>query len=504
MRPVDRDALAHRATEQLIDRHAERLALDVEQRVFDRGDGARIDPAGRLHLTHPQHRGDLLHRSRVEPDQWLGQAVDHAGQAAAAIGLGVFRPADQAVIGGELEERKSAPAGVAVQVLDLGEFHDVALLAARWQYQADAAQMAEQLLQPVAVRLRQRRPQNRLDVRAQVRLVAGAEQHDIDAGLMAHIAIRRIGQAGGAAWMDQEAERVGMVGQRLRHLALRCQFLHRFGHAVGAGEDAAHGEHQQRADAMFQSCGEHGLAGVLAHQVERDHDDIPDAVGDGAQQHLVFEIVRRGLGDAEEAEFALFLFLQQGRCDHVMHVVVAGGRHRMELKDIDAVDAEFAQRVVEAGDDTFRRPAFAAADDGGLGGDHHAIARHGLDCLADHALGVIGRGGVEQVDALVERGMDDRDGAGLGAAGVQTQPAETAAAETGDADPEFRPAQRGVFHAPTCSLKGSRLAGWRWDATRTRLSLLTRGRRASVNHANDDRGRLADRRHVARCRRAFR
>ena len=65
MRPVDRDALAHRPAEQLVDRHAERLALDVEQRVLDRGDGARVHPARRLHLAHPQHRGDLLHRPRV-------------------------------------------------------------------------------------------------------------------------------------------------------------------------------------------------------------------------------------------------------------------------------------------------------------------------------------------------------------------------------------------------------------------------------------------------------
>ena len=198
---------------------------------------------------------------------------------------------------------------------------------------------------------------------------------------------------------------------------------------------------------MPQSRREHGLARVLAHQVERHHRDVPDPVGDGAQQHLVFEIVGRGLGDAEEAELSPFLLLQQRRCDHVAHIVVAGGRHGVELEHIDAVDAEFAQRVVEAGDDALRRIALAAAEHRRLGGDHHPIARHALDRLADHALGVIGRGGVEQVHAVVESRMDDRDGAGLGAAGVQPQPAETAAAEAGDADLEFRPAQRGVFHA---------------------------------------------------------
>ncbi|MGC2811361.1 MAG: hypothetical protein WA303_13405, partial [Bradyrhizobium sp.] len=62
-------------------------------------------------------------------------------------------------------------------------------MSARGQYQADAAQMAEQFLEPVAVCLRQRWPQDGFDVRAQVRLVTGAEQDDVDAGFMAHIAI---------------------------------------------------------------------------------------------------------------------------------------------------------------------------------------------------------------------------------------------------------------------------------------------------------------------------
>ena len=119
----------------------------------------------------------------------------------------------------------------------------------------------------------------------------------------------------------------------------------------------------------------------------------------------------------------------------------------MQLEHVDAVDAEFAQRVVEAGDHALRRPAFAAADDRGLGGDHHPLARHAPDRLADHALGVIGRRGVQQIDAVVERGMDDRDGARLGAPGVQAQSAESTAAEARDADLEFRPAQRRVVHA---------------------------------------------------------
>src|SRR5580698_1221373 len=49
--------------------------------------------------------------------------MDHRGHAAAAATLGIFRPADQAVIGGHLEERERRPRTVGVQVFDLGYFH---------------------------------------------------------------------------------------------------------------------------------------------------------------------------------------------------------------------------------------------------------------------------------------------------------------------------------------------------------------------------------------------
>src|SRR6185295_15008406 len=45
-RPIDRHPVAQRAAEQLIDRNAERLALDVETGIHDRSDGVRGEPAG--------------------------------------------------------------------------------------------------------------------------------------------------------------------------------------------------------------------------------------------------------------------------------------------------------------------------------------------------------------------------------------------------------------------------------------------------------------------------
>ena len=123
MRPIDRDPFAHRSAKQFVHRHAECLPLDVQQCVLDRCDGARIDATGGLHLTDPQRRGDLLHRARIRADQRLRQAADYAGEAAAAIGLGVFGPADNAIVSGDLEERERAPAGVAMQVIDAGDLH---------------------------------------------------------------------------------------------------------------------------------------------------------------------------------------------------------------------------------------------------------------------------------------------------------------------------------------------------------------------------------------------
>ena len=48
MRPVELQPVAHRAAEQFIDRHAQRLGLDVDERIFDRGDRHLVDAARRL------------------------------------------------------------------------------------------------------------------------------------------------------------------------------------------------------------------------------------------------------------------------------------------------------------------------------------------------------------------------------------------------------------------------------------------------------------------------
>ena len=52
-------------------------------------------------------------------------AADDGRQACAAISLVVFGPADDAIVGGDLEEREIPPPRIAVQVLDLDDLHGV-------------------------------------------------------------------------------------------------------------------------------------------------------------------------------------------------------------------------------------------------------------------------------------------------------------------------------------------------------------------------------------------
>jgi hypothetical protein len=125
MRPVERQAIAYRPAEQCVDRNAQRLGLDVEQGVLDRRHRLLVHTARRLAGDGVLRGHDAFDRPRVLADQALRHAPDHGGEARAAVAFVIFRPADQAVIGGDLEERKVTPAGVTVQILDLDDLHGV-------------------------------------------------------------------------------------------------------------------------------------------------------------------------------------------------------------------------------------------------------------------------------------------------------------------------------------------------------------------------------------------
>ena len=123
MRPVEPEPLALGSAEQLVHRDAEGARLRVEQRVLDGGDGLLDHPAGRLPAHGVERGDDGLAGARVPADHEGGQAVDGRGDAGATERLVVLTPADDAVIGGELEEVEDALAGIGVQVLEARHLH---------------------------------------------------------------------------------------------------------------------------------------------------------------------------------------------------------------------------------------------------------------------------------------------------------------------------------------------------------------------------------------------
>jgi hypothetical protein len=124
MRPIDRQTVAQRAAEQFVDRDAERLRLDVDQRILDRRDRHLIDAARRLPRRRIEQSRDRFDRARVAADQKaLGETLNDAGQPLRAITLHVFRPPGDALVCGDLQKGIDPPAGVAMQVFDLGDFH---------------------------------------------------------------------------------------------------------------------------------------------------------------------------------------------------------------------------------------------------------------------------------------------------------------------------------------------------------------------------------------------
>ncbi len=121
-RPIDRHPVAQSAAEQLVDRNAERLSLDVEAGIHDRGDGVRREPArGRTRLGI-QGRIDATDCARVLADERGAEALDHPGHAftSALIELG---PAGDALVGGDLEERIGVPAAIHMEVFELHDLH---------------------------------------------------------------------------------------------------------------------------------------------------------------------------------------------------------------------------------------------------------------------------------------------------------------------------------------------------------------------------------------------
>jgi hypothetical protein len=123
VRPVEADPVPHGAAQELVDRDAERARLHVHERVLDGADGllddaARRGAAERLHQRHLRLEG-----ARVLADEDGDQAADQLGQPWPAERLVVLAPADEPLVGRDLDEIEASPAGVGMEGLRRGDPH---------------------------------------------------------------------------------------------------------------------------------------------------------------------------------------------------------------------------------------------------------------------------------------------------------------------------------------------------------------------------------------------
>src|SRR5581483_7813567 len=127
VRPVRVDRVAGGAAEELVHGDAERLRLQIEQRILDPGERLLDHRARALPRVPVQLPPDPLHRARVAADDEWREVLDDAGQASRrAVRVGDLGPADGAVVRGRLEEDPRPPAGVAEQGLEPRDLHEPA------------------------------------------------------------------------------------------------------------------------------------------------------------------------------------------------------------------------------------------------------------------------------------------------------------------------------------------------------------------------------------------
>src|SRR5215831_11042192 len=107
--------------------NAERFFLDVQQRVDDRPDGLLIESTGCLHCAVIRRGGNAFDLERILADQEATQRLDDRRPPATARNiLAEFRPADDAVAGGELQERRRTPSEVTAEDVERANLHGAA------------------------------------------------------------------------------------------------------------------------------------------------------------------------------------------------------------------------------------------------------------------------------------------------------------------------------------------------------------------------------------------
>ena len=205
------------------------------------------------------------------------------------------------------------------------------------------------------------------------------------------------------------------------------------GRGQGAGQQAAHERREgQEADAELLAGREHlVLDAALEQRVLALH------AGDRVHRSGAAQVGRQRLGEADEPDLPLLDQLRE-RADGLLDRRL--GVDAVLLVEVDGLDAEAAQarltrlaHVLGAAVDA-RRAAVGVGHEPELGREHDLVAAV-ADGAAHELLvvpGAVDVGGVEQVDAEVERAVDRRDAVGLVRAAVRAGHRHAAQADRRD------------------------------------------------------------------------
>ena len=213
---------------------------------------------------------------------------------------------------------------------------------------------------------------------------------------------------------------------------------------------------------MSAACaaGEDVTLRSLVQQVVTHHRRVEMAVGGGAAQRGVRGVFGVALGDADEADLSRGLFVQENRKVPRDDLVIVLGQQSVDLHDVDDVHPQAVKRTIDG------TPDVGGSDDalvGGVaifGGDQVGIARHAVERLAEqHLTLVVDLGGVEQVDAVVERAPDETPGRRSRGAAPLPEQARAAGALRHQRHLKSGTTEPSIFHVPDsayadrCSLR---------------------------------------------------
>ena len=182
-------------------------------------------------------------------------------------------------------------------------------------------------------------------------------------------------------------------------------------------------------------------------------------------QRGVRGVVGVALGDADEADLPRALFTLEHRQMPRDDLVIVLGQKPVDLHDVDHVHPQAAQRPIDGMRDVRRRNDALVVGVAIFGGDQVGIARHAVQRLPQQHLAlVVDLGGVEQVDAVVERAPHETPGRRSRGAAPLPEEARTAGALRHQRHLEPGATKPSIFHVPDsayadrCSLRPARLA----------------------------------------------